>query len=178
MHSSILSSMVYRILHDGLYFNKYYKYYDLWKLNINLWFFVRYFSSNQYHNNCSIECWCIHEKVGRKIMLYSIWNQNQYHHRGTYIKEWLARFKSVCTNKHYPLTFSLLLFWATKADFQLYVINDGQVRLKAEPCNEGWVSEVHCKRILWFGFTHLIFGNRLYSFILILELMYSRFTSW
>ena len=99
--------------------------------------------------------------------------KNQYHHRGTYIKEWLARFKSVCTNKHYPLTFSLLLFWATKADFQLYVINDGQVRLKAVTCNEGWVSEVHCNRILWFGFMHLTFGNRLYAFILILELMYS-----
>ena len=103
--------------------------------------------------------------------------KNQYHHRGTYIKEWLARFKSVCTNKHYPLTFSLLLFWATKADFQLYVINDGQVRLKAVTCNEGWVSEVHCKRILWFGFMHLTFGNRLYAFILILELMYSRWTN-
>ena len=73
-------------------------------------------------------------------------------------------------------TFSLLLFWATKADFQLYVINDGQVRLKAVTCNEGWVSEVHCKRILWFGFVHLIFENRLYSFILLLELMYIQFS--
>ena len=79
------------------------------KININLLMITYNFLFNKYHNNYSIECWCKYEKVGRRIMLYSIWNQKSVSsswnlHKGMIGTLQKCMYKQALSSNIFPIT--------------------------------------------------------------------------
>ena len=113
------------------------------KININLLFFVRI---SYLINIIAIIALNVDVSMKRwegELCFIQYETKNQYHHRGTYIKEWLARFKSVCTNKHYPPNIFPITLLSNKSWFSIV-------------CNKRWPGATQSRNLKWrmgFGST-------------------------